>query len=233
MRRILPVVLALGLTSIARAESPEIELFDGKSLDGWTVEGPSASKVGDKEVPVWSARDGTLVTTNRVFGFLRYSKREFADFAFSFEYRIAPKSDSETGSGNSGVGVRTCPYDPKKSAATRPSYFAYEVQIIDDAGKPPTVNSTASLYRYVAPTKNVSRPAGEWNAMTVTCVGPKIAVALNGETVIDVDQTNTEKIQSKPLKGYLCLQSHGPNRAVEFRKLRVRELAPPAAKDTP
>ncbi|MFO0807294.1 MAG: DUF1080 domain-containing protein [Gemmataceae bacterium] len=218
----------------SRADTPpEVVLFDGKTLDGWTVEGPAEATVDGQKTPVWFVRDGKLVTANRVFGFLRYSKRDFSDFELVMEYRIAPKTERESSAGNSGVGIRTGPFDPKKSSQTRPSYFAYEIQIIDDAGKPASKTSTASLYRYVAPSKNANRPAGEWNTLVVNCVGPHITITLNGDKVIDVDQTTIEAIKSKPLKGSICLQSHGPNREVEFRNLRVREIAPAATKDKP
>src|SRR5271157_2019966 len=66
------------------------------------------------------------------------------------EFRMAPGS-------NSGLGVRTRSFDPARSRATRSSFFSYEIQLFDDAGKPATTHSSGSLYRYLAPRKNVIR----------------------------------------------------------------------------
>ena len=83
--------------------------------------------------------------------------------------------------GNTGVGIRTPQFDPSKSRATRPSFYSYEIQLVDDAGQPPTAHSTGSLYRYVAPSTNPVKPAGEWNTLEVRCQGPRIQVTLNDE----------------------------------------------------
>lgn len=92
---------------------------------------------------------------------------------------------------------------------------------MDDAGKPPSVHSSGSLYRYVAPRKNPMRPAGEWNTMEIECAGPRIKVVLNGELIIDVDQSTIPALRQKALAGSVCLQNHGGN--IEFRSLWIRE----------
>jgi hypothetical protein len=195
----------------------ELVLFNGKNLDGWTVEGTKDFKGKDDKVTlVWSVQDGLLRCEGKGFGFLRYDKKEFADFVLHVEYRMTPKC-------NSGIGIRTVPFDPKKNSATRPSYAAYEVQLLDDAGKPPTKNSSGSLYRYVAPSANPVKPAPEWNAIDIECAGPRIKITINGQKIIDVDQSKIDEIKNKPLKGYVCLQNHGGR--IEFRNVRIRELA--------
>src|SRR5690242_8977654 len=99
---------------LGRADEPLV-LFNGKNLDGWTVEGTKDIKgKDDKVAPIWSVQDGLLRCEGKGFGFLRYDKKEFADFVFHVEYRMTPKC-------NSGIGIRTIPFDPKKNPATRPS----------------------------------------------------------------------------------------------------------------
>ena len=188
------------------------DLFNGKDLTGWVVEGPDKSKKGD---PLWSVADGKIACVGDRYGFLRYDGFVFSDFTVRVEYRFAVKQR-----GNSGLGVRTVKYDPMKSGATRPSRAAYEVQLMDDAGKPPSKHGTASLYRFHAPTANPTKPAPEWNTIEVTCRGPNITVTLNGEKVLDVDQSEDAKLKNKPLRGYIALQSH--TGGVEFRKVQVR-----------
>ena len=120
---------------------------------------------------------------------------------------------------NSGIGIRTVPYDPSRDEATRPSFYSYEIQLLDDAGKKPNKHSSGSLYRYVAPKVNAVKPAPEWNVVEVECVGPRIKVTINDQEVIDVDQTSIAEIRNKPLKGYVCLQNH--HGVIDFRNVRI------------
>jgi hypothetical protein len=209
MRFVLPLALLLPLPAFAADWQP---LFDGKTLDGWVVEGTDKTEKGE---PSWRMQDGMIVCEGKGFGFLRYAKKEFADFEFEVVYRQAK-------GGNSGLGIRTGPFDPKKSTATRPSFFAYEIQLLDDAGKPANKHSTASLYRYVAPNENAAKPAGEWNTIRIACTGPKIAITLNDKKVIDTDQSEIPELKMKPLKGSVCLQLHGSK--AEFKEVKIREL---------
>jgi len=195
--------------------SDEVQLFNGKDLDGWVAEGVKEFVQDGRTLPVWSVKDGHLVCTGKGFGFLRYDRRTFADFVFHAEFRMARGC-------NSGLGIRTRSFDPARSRATRPSFYGYEIQLFDDAGKPPTAHSSGSLYRYVAPRKNAILPTGEWNSIAIECAGPRIKVSLNGEQIVDVNQQTIKELRQKPLSGYVCLQNHGGN--IEFRELRIREI---------
>ncbi len=206
-------ILAMGMVGAA-ADGETTSLFDGKSLNGWVAEGASETVIDGAKAPVWTVADGLLVCRGKGFGFLRYKEREFDDFTFHVEFRMAPKC-------NSGVGIRTRSFNPADSRGTRPSFYSYEIQLIDDAGKAPDTHGTGSLYRYVAPRENAMHPAGEWNTLDVTCDGPRIRIVLNGKTIQDVDQRDVEAIKDKPLKGYVCLQNHGGN--IVFRSVEIRE----------
>src|SRR5262245_4856955 len=217
-------LLALGAAALAQP-ADAVPLFNGKDLDGWVAEGVKEFKDKDgRAKPVWSVRDGLLVCEGSGFGFLRYDKKVFANFTLHVEYRMAPRC-------NSGIGIRTCAFDPRLSRETRPSLFAYEIQLLDDAGQPPNEHGSGSLYRYVAPRANPVKPAGEWNAVEVECNGPRIRVRVNGEEVVNVDQTQVEAIKNKPRQGYVCLQNHGGH--IEFRNVTVREIKSPPRKPAP
>lgn len=220
--------LALMMTLVRAAVADDFrDLFDGKDLDGWVVEGPAEDKTGR---PMWSVEGGRIVCLGKGFGFLRYDRREFSDFTLRVEYRFAPPS-ADNPRGNSGLGIRTGRFDPKRSRETRPSYAAFEVQLLDDAASPPSAHGTGSLYRYKGPTANPTRPAPEWNTIEVTCDGPRIKVRLNDQTVLEADQSELPDVTSrppgapapkdKPRRGYVALQSHSGR--VEFRKVQVRE----------
>lgn len=189
-------------------------IFNGKDLSGWVAEGSATRRDGESTAPIWTVTDGHVHCsgTPGTFGFLRYDRR-VCDFAFRAEYRL------EKGT-NSGIGIRTVPYRGVRQ--TRPSFASYEIQLLDDAGKPPDEHSTASLYRYVAPTENASKPAGEWQTIEIECIGPKIVIQVNGRKVQDVDQSKVAEIKDKPLCGYVCLQNHGS--PITFRNLQLRVI---------
>jgi len=196
----------------AAGEAEWIAAFNGKDLDGWVVEGTSIRKENEQTLPVWTVVDGEIRCGGGGFGFLRLD-RKVCDFEFQAEFQPVARA-------NSGLGIRTVPY--RNVRQTRPSFAAYEIQLQDDFGKPADSHSSGSLYRYVAPTENAMKPAGEWNTVEVRCVGPRIVVILNGRTVQDIDQTKFPEIKDKPLCGYVSLQNHGSPCA--FRNVRIKVL---------
>ncbi len=220
-------LLALMLTLASAASAGDFhDLFDGKSLDGWVVEGPDRNRAGRM---MWAVEDGRIVCLGEGFGFLRYDRQEFRDFTLHVEYRFIPAPGGKP-VGNSGLGIRTGRFDLARSRETRPSYAAFEVQLMDDAGSPPSAHGTGSLYRYKAPNANPARPAPEWNTIEVTCAGPRITVRLNGQSILEADQSELPDVKSKPAgapepkakprQGYVALQCHSGR--VEFRKVQVR-----------
>ncbi len=90
------------------------------------------------------------------------TKQTFRDFRIEAEYKLGPES-------NSGIYLRG----------------RYELQVIDDFGSAPNINSHMSIYGRVAPSVNASRPVGEWQTMTAVIVGNRVTVELNGRRVHD------------------------------------------------
>src|SRR6516165_5042820 len=97
--RLAALALLLTLAEAAAAEDFR-DLFDGKSLDGWVVEGPAKDQAGRM---MWSVEDGRIVCLGEGFGFLRYDRREFSDFTLRVEYRFDPAAAGRPAS-NSGLG---------------------------------------------------------------------------------------------------------------------------------
>lgn len=216
------VWIGLGSAPLPAAESGHfLPLFNGRDFDGWVIDGPAEGITRPDGRPVWSVHDGEIVCEGNRWSFLRYDRERFGDFTLRVEFLMAPK-------GNSGIGVRTGPIDLTAVQTTRPSCFAYEVQLLDDAGEPPSPFSSGSLYRYVAPAENAILPAGAWNTLEITCRGPLIDVTLNGRPIQHFDQASLDATRGKPLTGHVCLQNHG--HLVRFRNVQLKPLGS-AARD--
>ena len=195
--------LFLGLVagcSTPSHEGHQTTLFNGRNLQGWVAMGGGEWTV---EQGVLVGRHGTDWTTNpEVAGSWLRSEKEYGDFTLELEYAI-------NDGGNSGIFIRS-------ALNKNPAYTGHEVQVLPDHGRPPTNHSTGSLYDVVAPMKNMSRPAGEWNQVRIVARGANIQVTLNGEKILNYEP-------SRSLRGYLGLQVHDERSVIKFRNIRVTE----------
>jgi hypothetical protein len=199
----LTALVLFGLAAGCSTSSPHHQarsLFNGRDLSGWV-----AMYGGE-----WTVEDGVLVGRNgrdwstnpAVSGSWLRTEREYGDFILEFEYAIQ---------GNSGVFLRS-------GVERNPAFTGYEMQILSDAGRPPSKGSAGGLYDVVAASQNQSRPAGEWNQVRITYQGTRVQIVWNGEQVVDYADANRSS------KGYLGLQNHDTNSVVKFRNLRLTEL---------
>jgi hypothetical protein len=99
----------------------------------------------------------------------------------------------------------------------------YEVQLVDDAGKPPTEDGTGAVHGLVVPIRNAARSGSEWQRLDITLVGRRVTVVLNGEKVIDNQEiagpTGGAIDSEEAVPGPVMLQSeHGQ---VAFRNIVV------------
>jgi hypothetical protein len=183
-------------------------LFNGKDLAGWqAVGGPAAS---------WKVEDGLLYCSGGGGGWLSTS-REYSNFEIELEFRVPP-------GGNSGVFLRA----PHQG---NPAFAGMEIQILDDAA-PEYANLQpyqycGSLYGVAAPSKRASKPAGQWQKLSIKCDGRRVQAALNGEPIVDANlDQHPDKAAEHPgikrARGYVGLQNHGTR--LDFRNVRLREL---------
>ena len=202
------LLIMVGLAGLRAADKDAdgfVPMFNGKDLSGWKTEGNWVVE-----------KDGTVALKPRPGekGWQRYksyiwSEKQYGDFVIDLEYKYEK-------TGNSGVFFRVGSLeDPVKSGM--------EVQILDTYGNPKatTPHDSAGLIGAVGPTKNVTKPAGEWNRLTVTAKGNRLKVVLNGEQVIDVDLSTT-KAKDKPVEGYLGFQDEA--KKLWYRNVRIKEL---------
>ncbi len=191
-----------------------------QSLTQWTTQDGKPAPAG------WvMEKDGVLHRTARS-GDL-YTAKEYADFEFSWEWKIAE-------GGNSGVKYRITPYE--KRGPIGPEY-----QLLDDTkhadAKVGPQRQTASLYDFTPPDAALKKlnPPGQWNTSKIVARGTKFEHWLNGVKVLEMDTASEAwkaalaKSKFKGLatfaqnpKGRLMLQDHGDE--VWFRNLSIKEL---------
>ena len=185
-----------------------VELFNGRELSGWQVISNSSNS--------WKAEDGILSTGGHGGGWIS-TEKEYSDFSLELEFNVPD-------GGNSGVFIRA-PHEGD------PAYTGMEIQVLDDyAEKYATLQPwqyTGSIYAVQAPAKRVTKKAGEWQKMQITCTGPKVQVILNGEQIVDSNLIeHMEKTAKSPgIKrrgGYIGFQNHGA--PVQYRNIRIREF---------
>jgi hypothetical protein len=183
-------------------------LFNGRDLSGWTG-----------AVDGYEVRDGAIVCKAGAGGTL-YTRGVYRDFVVRLEFRLPP-------AGNNGLAIRyPGSGDPAYAGMT-------ELQVLDDADpKYKDIDprqAHGSAYGMVAATRGHLRPAGQWNEQEVTVRGSRVAVVLNGTTILDADlATVTTFMADTPHPGKDRTEGHfgfaGHNDPVAFRNIRIREL---------
>lgn len=196
----LALVLAFVIPTTLAHAAPK-DLFNGRDLGGWVVMHGGEWLVQDGAI---IGRNGTNWTTNpeKSGSWLR-TEKEYTDFVLELEFAINAK-------GNAGIFLRS-------GLEKNPAFTGHEMQILDDHGNEPKKYTTGALYDVVAASKNMSKPANEWNKVRVTCKGKRIQINLNGEDIVDYQ---TDRLT----RGYLGLQNHDAHAVVKFRNIRITEL---------
>jgi hypothetical protein len=156
--------------------------------------------VPDKDLG-WSVKDGVVSSTGGANNLI--SEAKFWNYTLHLEYRVGAHS-------NSGIGLRA----------------RYEIQILEDYGRPPDTHSNGALYSRVAPSVNASKPAGEWQTYDIRLVGRQVTVVLNGKTILDKAEieglTAVASDSNEAEPGAIILQGdHGP---VDFRNVVLTPL---------
>ena len=67
----------------------------------------------------------------------------------------------------------------------------------------------------------------KWHTYEIRCRGSHLMVFSDGVTCIDVDQSKVEKIQGRPLRGFLGLQGNGAQKKEANGKKTGRHVHPP------
>lgn len=170
----------------------------------------------------WVMEDGVLYAKDH--GTI-WTKEEYGDFILDLEFKVAKDA-------NSGVFLR--------AGNIHSVLSAIEVQIHETSDGNPR-GQVGAVYDIKSPSKDMAKPAGEWNRYTITCDANRIYVVFNGEQVIDIDLNQwtephrnpdgTRNKFDKALKDYsrvgpIGFQGiHGRGgRPVWFRNIKIKTL---------
>jgi hypothetical protein len=212
-RLFLPLVAAASVfaQSVSAAESGFVELFDGKTLNGWKLVGGSGRG--------YIVEDGKIICPKDGGGNL-FTEKEYANFILRFDFKLDEGS-------NNGIGIRA-PYEGDAA------YMGMEIQVLDDnsdryKGKIRPEQHHGSVYDVIAAKKEALKPVGQWNSEEIRAEGRHILVTLNGQVITDADLnsvTNAHTIEKHP--GMFRPSGHigflGHNEYVEFKNLRLKDL---------
>ena len=227
------IILMFFTISCEKNESEWINLFDGKSTDGWRA-------YNGKEIPQkWAAVDGELTFDTDLKledewkggGDIIYYMEEFEYFELYLEWKL-PKG------GNSGVFYNV------QEGFQAPYAISPEYQLIDDLGWEEINNAKLEEWQkagsnYAMHEADLSKkqlnPAGEWNSSKILYTEKKVQHWLNGELLLEFEPYSKEwylkrdsgKWDDYPdygkfKKGYIALQDH--DSPIWFRNIKIRKL---------
>lgn len=190
-------------------------LFDGKSTKGWhNFKSPGVK-------PGWQVKDGVLICADPNNAADLVTDEKFDWFELKLEYNMSK-------GGNSGVMFHV----GEEAEATWQS--GPEVQLFDNASNP-QVQKAGWLYQLYTSPVDATKPAGEWNRLTILISREKCVTEMNGvkyyEFVLGSEDFKARIKKSKfadmphfarARTGSIALQ--GDHGVVSFRNLKIRRL---------
>lgn len=203
----IPLALSLALslfTFAARAEDGFVELFDGKTFDGW--------KTAAENTNTWRIESGALVTRGgRCHLFYVGDEKPFKNFELKVDVMTEPNS-------NGGIYFHT-----RYQAVGWPTNgFESQVNVSHGDWK-----KTGSLYD-VANLGNTPAKDNEWWTQDITVQGNKVTVKINHVTVLEYTEPPGaqpgKSFTRKLAEGTFALQAHDPKSVVRFKNIRVKRL---------
>ena len=202
------------LTAAEKASGWKL-LFDGKSTAGWRGFKTPAPDAG------WKVVDGALSPDPKTSKDL-VTKGNYENFELTFDWKISPK-------GNSGVIYHIIPVGDE-TYESGPEY-----QVLDNAHGEPPLERAAALFALYAPSKDMTKPPGQFNHGRIVVDHGKVQHWLNGVQVVAYDMGSADfkaRVAASKFKrwpqfatgksGAIALQSHGS--AVWFKNIKIKVL---------
>ena len=190
-------------------------LFDGKTTEGWRGFKTAAPDPG------WTVKDGALSPDPKTSRDIM-TKESFDNFELDLEWRISLK-------GNSGVMFHVIE-DGDETYQSGPEY-----QVLDNSRGERPLEQAGALYALYAPSKDMTRPVGQFNQARIVVDHGKVQHWLNGVKVAEYDMNSADfkaRVAASKFKawpqfassptGHIALQNHGDE--VAYRNIRIRVL---------
>lgn len=222
-------ILALPLTILVCSALPShaqagdwIELFDGKSLNGWVQRNGYAT---------YRVEDGAIVgrtSTGSPNSFL-CTATHFGDFELEFEVKVDDRL-------NSGVMIRSSQKTAKTGEGRNNAIgrvYGPQVEIEAsgaDGAESGYIYGEATGRGWLTPESELiphkTMRDGDWNSFRIIAKGARIQTWINGEPIEDLAD---EEIYNTHGGGFIGLQVHGIRQGtgpfeVAWRKIRIRLL---------
>ena len=191
-------------------------LFDGRTTKGWRNFKAKGVDAG------WRVQDGALVCIDPKHTSDLVTDGQYADFDLSFAWRIAPK-------GNSGVYYHVLEQG-EHGYESGPEY-----QLLDNAHGEPPPQQAGSLFGLYPPSKDMTKPVGEFNVSRIVVRHGHVEHWMNGEKVLEYTLNSPDfkahiagtKFAKWPLfatapTGHIALQDH--DAVVAFRDIKIKVL---------
>ncbi len=195
----LSFLVVIALTSMK--PKPEwVQLFDGKSLNGWKVnERPQSFRIEDGSI-VANGDRAHLFYTGPV------ADHNFTTFTLKLSIMTTPGS-------NSGVYIHTRYQDDGWPSA------GYEIQVNNSHGD---WRRTGSVYG-IQDVKEAPAPDNKWFVETISVEGRHIVIKVDGKVINDYTAPENNKLAG----GTFALQAHDPGSKVYYKDIMV-SLSPNA-----
>lgn len=217
------LVLAVAEEKAADEEKARA-LFNEMDLSGWHADIPELDEKPEGK-SAFTVRDGKLVSLGTPAGHL-ITDDEFANYRLVVEYRFPGEP------GNCGVLVHASTprmlykMFPKSIEVQMHHTNAGDFWCIGEDIEVPDMEkrrgprkdwgaTEGKERRILNLTDGSEKPPGEWNTMTIECVGDEVKVWVNGDLVNHGTNCTAEK-------GQIAIQAEGSE--VEFRKLELTPI---------
>jgi len=204
--------LALAQTDNAITPSHRIELFDGKSLAGWSF---TSKDTNANPAAIWSATNGVIACEGNPYGYAR-TLAAYRDYQLHVEWRWPLVLTNKTP--NSGVFLHVTGPDkvwPMCLEAQLAAGRAGDIRFNGGsklAGKPADFKAAPRL------ADSSEKTPGEWNVYDIVCLGSNVTIHVNGVLQNDITGPSVTS-------GSIALQAEGA--PVEFRNLWVEPVKKP------
>ncbi|MCP4191616.1 MAG: DUF1080 domain-containing protein [Planctomycetaceae bacterium] len=223
------VVVCFGLMTMWMSSLSLLVAADNHpDVSGWADLFAADLSNGIDAKKVWTVQEGVL-TANA--DYCLFTDKDYDNFILDLEFKNADGT-------NSGVIVYCG--DMKNWIPN-----SVEIQIADDFNekwaKSPKSWQCGAIFGHLAASKQVVKPAGEWNRMTITCKDHDLKVVLNGEIVTEMDMRKWKSAKKNPdgseippwlstpfaelpTHGRIGLQGKHAGAPIYFRNMKIKKV---------